>query len=109
MAIEAVQKAFSTDLSRGPVDGGLIDLCFKLADEKKPGIIAKRAQFYAGIEPDSSIYYPSGVSKEQAACHLVALLTDLPPGWLFDCATNRRGDMPEKSPVVFPPSADEVR
>ena len=64
---------------------------------------------YAGIDRDSSIYYPPGVSKEQAACHLVALLTDLPPRWLFDCATNRRGDMPEKSPVLFPPRADEVR
>lgn len=109
LAIEAVQKAFSTDLSRGTADGGLIDLCFKLADEKTREIIAKRAQFYAGIDRDSSIYYPPGVSKEQAACHMVALLTDLPPRWLFDCATNRRGDMPENSPVLFPPRADEVR
>jgi hypothetical protein len=28
------------------------------------------------------------------ALQFVALLTDLPPGWLLDCATNRRGSKP---------------
>jgi hypothetical protein len=108
LAAKAVQKAFSTDLSQAAQDRELIDLCSKLGHEKRE-TIAGRAQFYAAIDRDSSSYYLPCVSKEQAACHLVALLTDLPPRWLFDCATNRRGIMPKQSPVSFLPCADEAR
>jgi hypothetical protein len=87
LAAEAVQKASSTDFdfSRAAENRELIELCVELSDEKYKTIEA-RAQFYAR---DSSGYYLPTVPKEQAACHLVALLTHLPPGWLFDCVTNR--------------------
>ena len=109
LALEAVQKAFSTNLLRA-VEGReeLIDLCAKLGHVKRD-IVAGRAEFYAAIDRNSSSYYLPCVSKEQAACQLVALLTDLPPRWLFDCATNRRGSMPEQSPVSFPPWTNEPR
>ena len=93
LAAEAVQKALSTNLSRAVEDPALIGLCSKLGHRKRE-IIKGRAQFYAAIDRDTTSYYLPCVSKEQAACHLVALLTDLPPQWLFDCATNRRGNMP---------------
>jgi hypothetical protein len=108
LAAKAVQKAFSTDLSRAAEDGELIDLCTKLGNAKRE-TIAGRARFYAAIDGDSSSYYLPSASKEQAACHLVALLTDLPPRWLFDCATNRRGVMRKQSPVSFLPCADEPK
>jgi hypothetical protein len=104
LAAQAVQRALSTDLSRAAEDRELIELCSKLGHEKRQ-TIAGRAQFYAAVDQDCSSYYLPGVSKEQAACHLVALLADLPPGWLFDCATNRRGVMPKDSPVLLPPRA----
>jgi hypothetical protein len=108
-AVKAVQKAFSTDLLRD-VDGReeLIDLCAELGHAKRD-VIAGRAEFYAAIDRDSSSYYLPCFSKEQAACQLMALLTDLPSRWLFDWATNRRGSMPEQSPVSFPPRANEPR
>jgi hypothetical protein len=108
LAAKAVQKAFSTDLSRAAKDQGLINLCADLGHEKRE-TITERAAFYATFDRDSLSYYLPAGSKEQAACQLVALLTDLPPGWLFDCATNRRGFMPKGSPVSFLPCADEAR
>jgi hypothetical protein len=102
LAAEAVQRALSTDnLSQAAEDRELIDLCSKLGHEERE-TIAGRAQFYAAIDPDSSSDYLPCASKEQTACQLVALLTDLPPRWLFDCATNRRGSMPRQSPGIVP-------
>jgi hypothetical protein len=109
LAAEAVQKAFSTDLLRAPEEREeLIDLCTKLGHVKRD-TIAGRTKFYAAIDRDSSSYYLPSDSKEEAACQLVALLTDLPSRWLFDCATNRRGAMPEQSAISFLPRADEPR
>jgi hypothetical protein len=107
-AAEAVQMALSTDLSRTVEDPKLLDLCSKLGHEKREAIAA-RAQFYTPIDRDSINYYLPCVSKEQTACQLVALLTDLPPRWLFDCATNRRGSMPAQSRASSLPCADESK
>jgi len=108
VAAKAVQKALSTDLSRAGEDRKeLITLCADLGHEERETIV-KRAKFYATLDRDSLSYYLPGASKEQAACQLVALLTDLPPAWLFDCATNRRGSTPKGSPVSIPPCADEA-
>jgi hypothetical protein len=116
LAAEAVQKAFSTDFSRAAEDRELIELCAKLSDvcaelsDKKRETIEARAQFYAAADRDSSGYYLPHGSKKQAACHLVALLTDLPPRWLYDCATNRRGAMStgKQGPDSFLLCADEA-
>jgi hypothetical protein len=108
-AAEAVQEALSTDLLRAAKNWQrLIEVCAKLGHEDEE-TIRRRARFYVAINPDSSNYYLPGASKELAACHFVALLTDLPPWWLFDCATNRRGSTPEQSLVSFAASSNEPR
>jgi len=100
LAAEAIQKALSTDLARAAGNHDLIDLCARLGHETYK-TVAGRARFYSTVDPDTASHYLPCVSKEQAACHLVALLTDLSPRWLFDCATNRRGVMSGPSPVLF--------
>jgi len=90
LGARAVRRAQSVDLTEAANDSELVELCATLSGEKVETIGA-RARFYAAIDTESLGHYlPSG-EGEQAASHLVALLTDLPPGWLFDCATNRRG------------------
>lgn len=90
LAADAVKRALSVNFTEVANDPELLRLCATLSDEKTE-IIAARAGFYAAIDPESLDHYLPRGSREQAASHLVALLTDLPPGWLFDCATNRRG------------------
>ncbi|GJL61210.1 MAG: hypothetical protein NPIRA03_40670 [Nitrospirales bacterium] len=92
LAARAVKRALSVDLTEAANDAELVGLCAKLSDEKAETIGA-RARFYAAIDPESLGHYLPRASREQAASHLVALLTDLPPRWLFDCATNRRGSV----------------
>jgi hypothetical protein len=99
LAARAVKRALSLKLSEAAQNTKLLDLCATLANEDEDTIRA-RALFYSSrIDPDSlRDYLPydsqgreAVLSKELEAAHFVALLTDLPPGWLFDCATNRRG------------------
>jgi hypothetical protein len=92
LAARAVEKALSLDLSGAAKDAELVELCARLCGAQA-GIISARASFYATIDPESLAHYLPRGSREHAASHLVALLTDLPPRWLFDCATNRRGSV----------------
>ncbi len=89
-ALLAVERAISTGIADAAKDAGLMEACSRLsgADANK---IRARAEYYAAVAPESRGYYLLRGSPEQTACHLVALLTDLPPQWLFDCFTNRRG------------------
>lgn len=48
-------------------------------------------------DPELIRYYVPQDSRELSASHLVALLTDLPPRWILDCYTNRKGLLPEAS------------
>ena len=106
LAAKAVQKALSANLS--PDHPELIASCAEIVGDKD--VISARAQFYAAVDRNSSGYFVPCGSKLQAACHLVALLTDLPPRWLFDCATNRRGvvKIEKESPQWFPLRADDA-
>lgn len=90
LAADAVKRALSIDLGRVVADGELVDLCARLSGEK-PERIRARADFFSTIDPESLGHYLPRGSREHTASHLVALLTDLPPRWLFDCVTNRRG------------------
>ena len=90
LAARAVNKALSLKLSEAVQNKYFLYLCEELAKEKEDTIRA-RALFYAAIDPEFVDHYLPHDSRELKAAHLVALLTDLPPGWLFDCATNRRG------------------
>jgi len=73
----------------------LFSLCVNLSGETGEGIrekIRSRARFYTDAK--SARYYLAFGSQDVTAAHMVALLTDLPPGWLLDCKTNRRGALP---------------
>jgi hypothetical protein len=99
----AVKKALSKKLSEIANDNELISLCVKLSNGKAH-IVKARAEFFAAIDPESIGHYLASGSAELAASSIVAILTDLPQRWLFDCFSNRRGnvqDAPTKasSPV----------
>jgi hypothetical protein len=94
LAAQAVERARSVEFSQAAKDDTLLSLCARLAGANADiHIIRARAQFYAAIDSESLSYYLPRDSREQTAAHFVALLTDLPPRWLFDCATNRRGSV----------------
>jgi hypothetical protein len=107
-AASAVRRAVSKKLSEIENDHDLIPLCVKLllgeeADRKgkaRQKVLA-RAKFLATIDADSIGHYLPCGSPELAAAGLIAILTDLPPGWLFDCLSSRRvnvGDTPSERP-----------
>ena len=91
-AVRAVTRALAVGVADSAEDAELIEACARLsgADDKK---MRARAEYYAAVAPESLGYYLPRGAGAQTACHLVALLTDLPPQWLFDCFTNRRGSL----------------
>jgi hypothetical protein len=94
-AAEAVTTAAGLTMGNVAKNENLLSLCVKLSAEGRE-TIRSRAQFYSKLDPESIGYYlPSG-SQEVTGAHTVALLTDLPARWLFDCATNRRGTLSPK-------------
>jgi hypothetical protein len=69
----------------------------KYSDKKK--VIARvsaRAEFYANLDMKRLSYYVPQESKELSASHLIGLLTDLSPLWIYDCGTNRKGSISVK-------------
>jgi hypothetical protein len=89
LAADAVNRARALEPSAATADPELIKLCVDLSGEDAKTIEA-RAAFYASLEPASRAWYLPQESSDQFASHFVALLTDLPPRWLLDCATGRR-------------------
>lgn len=89
-AAEAVSVATGLTMKNVLDDDRLLDLCARLAGEN-PATILARAQFYSNLAPESLGHFLQPGSAQVAAAGVVALLTDLPARWLFDCATNRRG------------------
>jgi hypothetical protein len=90
LAASAYKLALSLGVNAALTNCEFIRKCAQLADDRASKTGA-RASFYARINADSLSYYlPSGSPQEQAS-HLVALLTDLSPGWVFDCGEDRRG------------------
>jgi type IV pilus biogenesis protein CpaD/CtpE len=91
-AAEAVRTAAGLTVGNVAENEKLLSLCVNLSGQKRE-TIRSRAQFYQKVDAESVGHYlPSG-SQEVTAAHIVALLTDLPARWLFDCATNRRGTL----------------
>jgi len=82
LAARAYKKALSLDLSELLKDGEFIEICAKLADDEDMKETQARAQFYARVDLG---HYMVLDSKELRAAHLVALLTDFPPHWVFRC------------------------
>jgi len=65
----------------------LIRLCIKLSGNA--GKTRRRVFFYAHLDEQLlKHHWPSGPDKVRAA-HLVALLTDLPPCWIFECGEGK--------------------
>lgn len=92
LAKDAVERAMPFALSKAARDDKFIRLCEQLSGGKEEKIRA-RLRFYTSVDPNSlGIYLPRG-SAALSASHLVALLTDLPPQWVFDCATDRKGEV----------------
>jgi hypothetical protein len=90
LASRTMARALAVDLGNASGDATLIDLCAALSG-LKPEVVRARAAFYAKVDGDSVGHYLPLGPKELSASLLVAQLTDLPPGWLFDCLTDRRG------------------
>jgi glycerophosphoryl diester phosphodiesterase len=81
-------------------DQELIKVCAKLSGSAETKVRA-RANFYAAAPPERVRYYVLQEAEDLSACHLIALLTDLPPDWIFNCYTDRKGFMPKDWPVNF--------
>ncbi len=93
LAAEAVTVALGRPVSQAASDPKVIKICAKLSESTEDEIGA-RARFYARADTEQIKYYVPQDSQELSACQLVALLTDLPPLWIFDCYTNRKGNLP---------------
>lgn len=64
-------------------------LCTKLADANAD-TVQTRVRFLSKLPPDAISDYVTKGSPEWNAAEIVAVITDLAPEWLYDCATNRR-------------------
>lgn len=89
-AAEAVKTATVIPVESVAECEKLLSLCEDLSGKTRK-TIRSRAQFYTDAK--SARHYLAFGSREVTAAHIVALLTDLPAGWLLDCATNRRGTL----------------
>jgi hypothetical protein len=81
---------------------GFLKDCTRLAGigESEISKISRRFKFYRElIDPQSLGHYMHVEPPALKSAHLVALLTDLPPQWVFDCLTNRQGKL-EDEPTV---------
>lgn len=93
-AAQAVKVLCWTGPDRAVNDPEFLKACAELSDVALDNIQG-RARFYLSLDPDALKHYiPMPLEpKKLAMSHFVALLTDLPPRWIHDCATNRRGTM----------------
>ncbi len=89
LAASAVERLSSIELNGAAKDPGFISTCADLAGID-PDTVRARASFYGSLDASSLRHYMPTEPKLPAMSHFVALLTDLPPRWIFDCATNRR-------------------
>jgi hypothetical protein len=96
-AIRAIDIGKRLELSDLERSDDFIQACKELSGEKAQ-TIKNRIEFYAELDRSTLDHYllPSS-NKKLSTSHLVALLTDLPAGWIFDCATNRKGKGPISS------------
>jgi glycerophosphoryl diester phosphodiesterase len=98
LAACAVRKAIGRSMSQVAGDQELIKVCAKLSGSAETKVRA-RAKFYAAAPPERVRYYVLQEAEDLSACHLIALLTDLPPDWIFNCYTDRKGFMPKDRPI----------
>lgn len=88
-AAAAVNLAGKLDIAVLADDPDFRSLCAKLAGVKADTVQA-RARFLSKLSPDAIEHYVTKGSPEWTAAQAVAVITDLAPEWLYDCATGRR-------------------
>lgn len=99
--------AYDNDLSRLKDHPQFLRACAAALGETE-STVAARCEFYGGVSSEALSYYALTESKLHKTASLVALLTDLPPLWLYDLALNRRGTQHqgEWTPSLAPPLRD---
>ncbi len=96
IARDAMERAADRSVSQAANDPDFIEACTRLSGSAQK-TVERRADFYKDIEtrdPKRLRYYLPEESGELFACHLIGLLTDLQPDWIYDCRTNRKGRVP---------------
>lgn len=102
-ARKAVLLAIGRPIQDVANDEALLRLCDTLAGTCNSDVVKRRAEFYAKLAPESLGHFLMRGSPELVAANAIGLLTDLPARWLFDCATNRRGQLKEEADDSGPP------
>ncbi len=90
LASAAVEELITLGPTRAAEDARFIARCAELA-RLDIHTVRSRAIYYAGLNECDQRYYMLTQPKLLAMSHFLALLTDLPPRWIHDCVTNRRG------------------
>jgi hypothetical protein len=90
-AYVAYQRALKIDVEDAQNNNKFVRSCVKLSNNEDVQNTLRRANFYTRMDPATLSHYILQDSNEQKAAHLVALLTDFPPGWIFDCGESRKG------------------
>jgi hypothetical protein len=98
LAACAVRKAVGRSVSQAAKNEELIKVCAMLSGSAE-GKVEARAKFCATADPEWVRYYVLQEAEELSASHLIGFLTDLPPLWIFDCYTNRKGSLREDWPI----------
>jgi hypothetical protein len=91
-AVQAVRIAESRELAELPDDDAFVRECATLSSATGESIKA-RVRFYSGLDPAARRFFVPEGSKREEASYLVALVTDLPPRWIRDWVTNRKGEL----------------
>jgi len=112
LARKAVKMGVELQLAEAEKKKEFIRACAELSGSaRKTEVVQARARYYANLNRKRFIhYFPERLVhhlpqkdrenstqkrhlKELATCHLISLLTDLPPHWIYDSSQNRKGDM----------------
>ena len=101
----AVELVEQLDVKAAFSNSDLRKLCVKLSGYHCKAIEA-RGKFYAKLDEESLAHYLPLYPERLRATHLIALLTDLPPGLIFNWATGRRD---EKKPDTREATSETLR
>jgi hypothetical protein len=71
------------------MDPDFLSLCERLSAVKRRHLEA-RIGYLIRLHPDSMAQLVAPAAGDTSAAQVVAAITDLPPGWLFDCRYSRR-------------------
>lgn len=91
LARKLAATAAVTNLDKLALDREFVADCARLSG-RKPNRILRKLDYYSKTLDGSSLGYYIQLSPQKVkAAHIVGLIADLPPQWIFDCLTNRQG------------------